>query len=101
MTSTAGLVEVIHDIVTLLRECDRGTYASWLATRQAILTDPGSIDDERRRQVIAELHGVVAGMGGLADLTLRPPQDSLLSPVQARQLLDDLQERLYVLTRQT
>lgn len=97
MTNPA-LINVLSEIVTLLRQCGYEERSGWLEERQAVLQAVDATADAREH-ASAELHGVVLGMGGLMDLSLRPIEGSSYTPASARERLDSLGDALYDLTR--
>ncbi|MBN9630396.1 MAG: hypothetical protein J0I18_07290 [Actinobacteria bacterium] len=93
-----ALTAVLVETIDLLRQCGRPDRADWLAERLRILRRDDATAEVRKRAV-AELHGVVLGMGGLMDIVVEPPSESKLSPRSARERLDELADKLFDLTR--
>jgi len=90
--------QVVAELICLLRECGRDDHAAWLEERLHVLR-PVDATADARTQVMAELHGIVPGMGGLTDLLLTPGPESRYSQSAAQDKLHALADRLYQLTR--
>jgi hypothetical protein len=92
------LIQVVTEVIEILEECGYDDRASWLSIRAEVLRDEATSGDAYQK-VVHELHGVVLGMGGLMDLSLRPRPGSGYTSDSARARLDLLGDRMYVLTR--
>lgn len=96
--STSELRDVLADIIDILDETGHAERARWLAERLSVLNDHSATPDAQEH-VRLEIHGIVLGMGGLMDLEPRPDSSSRRTAAVARQQLDELADRLYVLTK--
>lgn len=90
---------VVEEIIFLLRQCGEDGYVAWLEQKLLALRTADSSSGQGRSEVLSDLHGVVLGMGGLMDLTLRPLSSSRMTSTFARERLDRLSDQLYELTR--
>lgn len=96
ITRRVALLEVLEQVMVLLREHGHDDEAVWLGSRAEVIRSPASSDEEIRN-AMNELHSIVPRMGGLLDLPLDvgPHGDA----ATARDSLDELADRLYELTR--
>ena len=91
------LINVLHTLESLLRECGATERAEWVRERADILELRTSASPQAA-DARAELHDVVNGMGGLNDLWLDPPVDSKLTRTSLRSVMDGLTEQIWRLT---
>ena len=90
---SSSLIRTLEEIVSLLSLCDLTDEANWFESRLVKLRKVDSTPSERR-DVLAEIRSIVAGMGSFTDLPLNPPRGSKLSRAELRSRKWDLAERL-------
>jgi hypothetical protein len=93
--TTRELVGVVAAIREILGTFGHRQMAGWLAERERVLESAASLAEVK--SIVAELHSIVLGMGGLFDLPLAATSKAASDAARAR--LDDLADRLYDLTR--
>ena len=91
------LLVTLMKIVELLTSCGERTRAEWFRGRLEVLKSE-RLESKKFQEVIHELHGVLAGMGSLSDLSLNPAPTSGLTRQEARNqqwdLVEDLDEAI-------
>lgn len=85
--------ETLDEIIELLVACGAEGQADWFRSKQKVLRAAGRQSAEYRRE-LAELRGIIAGMGSFTDLSLQPGYGSRLTAREARERQWDLAERL-------
>jgi len=87
------LLEVIGEIISLLKSCNLEDKARWFQER----ADQIKISERGTKDYLVELEKVrkvIAGMGSFSDLPMYPKKDSNISEEEASQRQWDLAARL-------
>ena len=87
------LFRTMDEIVELLEKCDWDDNASWFRSKQQVLRKLDSHSEEFRRE-LAELKGIIGGMGSFTDMPLYPKKGGKLTAEEAKNRQWDLAERL-------
>lgn len=76
------LITTINNIVELLEKCSWPDRAQWLRTRLAIINRHGEQSSEYIA-TLKEIQSIIAGMGSLSDLPMKPAKESGMSEAEA------------------
>lgn len=87
------LLGILSEIITLLMECGQENRSRWFQEKRDLL-QAAPFHTEAARKQLAEMEGIIGGMGSFTDLSLIPRGNSLLTPAQAKQRQFELAKRL-------
>jgi hypothetical protein len=90
------VITAIKSLIDLLTRFGEQGKATWLEDRLAVLIDADAAD-ETKLAIMHQLHEIVLGMGGLADLYLKGQND--METLAANDELERLADQLFELTR--
>lgn len=86
------LIEIVEEIIALLRECSYVDQASWFSMGLNTIRE-ASVDSQEFQATIDSMRAIMGGMGSFSDLSLVPVSGSTLTRDVARNKQWDLVER--------
>ena len=95
----SDVLDIIDQIVSLLKTCDWKDKAEWFQTRRTALEQLKE-DTSEFNGILKEIASILMGMGSFSDLPLGPTPGSSLTKEKVRNLQWDLSLRLSKLIKQ-